>query len=330
MNVVRDYVCLCILLGHFNSLTGSHVPVFWLFGGVGSFFALSGFLAFPSYEYHASPRAYFRSRAVRLLPQYILVVLCAAFLLVCLSVLPPWDYFTSSQFYRYLGANLSFLNFLGPSLPGVFTEASGNLSPQVNGSLWTMKCEVMCCLSVPLIFAALRRRQRLCAPILSAVMITCLGLSIFFHYRSLHPGSSGMFDVLERQFVMCAYFFAGALINFYFRSFMKHRWRVLAVVLVFSAICFLWDEAGVWIEPLTDSAFVLWCSLVGGWGRFMSRRHNLSYEVYLFHCPVIQVLVATGVYSLLGNAATIFLAVVICYAAGYASWKILGRLRPLR
>lgn len=71
---------------------------------------------------------------------YITVVILSAILLVFFSKLSAKNYFTNIDFYRYLIANLSTLNFIHPTLPGVFEGLA--LGGSVNGSLWTIKVEL--------------------------------------------------------------------------------------------------------------------------------------------------------------------------------------------
>ena len=86
-------------------------------------------------------------------PAYFTVVMLCAIGLVAVSSLNVADYF-STAWTKYVVANLLFLNFLHPTLPGVF---EGNKIPEVNGALWTLKIEVLFYLSVP-VFVFLFRR----------------------------------------------------------------------------------------------------------------------------------------------------------------------------
>ena len=92
------------------------------------FFIVSGALVSGSLARSASLADYAGKRIRRLYPA------CAAVLLV-----PAAISFTLTQdgqgVLRYLAANLSFLNFLEPRLPGLF---AGNRFSEVNGALWTL------------------------------------------------------------------------------------------------------------------------------------------------------------------------------------------------
>ena len=113
------------------------------------FFAISGYVVSLSWQrIHAVPEFFLR-RARRVLPGYLAVVLfcwCAG---CAVSRLPLLDYWASGETWRYLLANLSFLQFLAPTLPGVFQ--SNPVMAAVNGSLWSIRAEIFCYLLMPLL-----------------------------------------------------------------------------------------------------------------------------------------------------------------------------------
>lgn len=98
---------------------------------VKAFFVVSGFLIFMSFERSSSLWAYARKRVRRIYPAYFTVVMLCAIGLVAVSSYNIEDYF-SSAWLKYVVANLFFLNFLHPTLPGVF---EANKIPEVNGAV---------------------------------------------------------------------------------------------------------------------------------------------------------------------------------------------------
>jgi len=118
---------------------------------------VSGFLIFMSYEKTHSTQRYFVKRARRIYPAYFFVITISVVAGLLLSDSSWADYF-SLQTLKYIAANLVFLNFLQPSLPGLF---DGNIIQAVNGALWTLKIKVMFYLSVPLIVFAFGKFRRL-------------------------------------------------------------------------------------------------------------------------------------------------------------------------
>ena len=101
------------------SAVGRHIPSLL---GVQGFFVVSGFLVVMSYEANDSLWSYATRRARRILPAYVCVVLVSAVGLSLLSSLAMSAYFSSAGFWKYVVANLVFMNFLATDLPGVFAS----------------------------------------------------------------------------------------------------------------------------------------------------------------------------------------------------------------
>ena len=78
---------------------------------VKSFFVVSGFLIFMSYERSTSLASYISKRIRRIYPAYFTIVILCAIGLVMVSSRSVNQYF-SADWLKYVAANLSFLNFL--------------------------------------------------------------------------------------------------------------------------------------------------------------------------------------------------------------------------
>lgn len=215
MGVVRYVLAFGVVLAHFNILSGSNLlaPLAGnLFAAVGGFFALSGFLMYGSYLKRPTFKDYIWSRIKRLLPAYWVTVIGFALVLSLFSTLSPLQYFLSPQFWKYLVVNLSFANFLEPTLPGVFTDA---IHPTVNGSLWTMKVEWATYLSVPLFFMLIRKLKGKPQTYFFALIGIAIIYRIGFSYLYSTTGKE-IYSILGRQFIgQLCYFYIGALIYHY-------------------------------------------------------------------------------------------------------------------
>ena len=124
--VLRFVFALIIVIAHLRVLT--QIPDLectrWLSLVVNrtAFFVISGFLIMVSYDHSNGIGHFFQKRARRIFPAYITIILCCAIGLVWLSSYSATDYFTHPMWWRYVLANLSFLNFIQPCLPGLFEE----------------------------------------------------------------------------------------------------------------------------------------------------------------------------------------------------------------
>ncbi|WP_035349113.1 acyltransferase family protein [Edaphobacter aggregans] len=275
-DIMRLLLAAVVIFFHVGYISGAPIfaPLPRYFSGhlaVEGFFAISGFLIFASWERSSSLRDYWIKRAARILPGYWLAT---AF---CLAIA-----FFSGSFHvgRFLFANLTFLNFLGGSIPGVFAN---NPEHGINGALWTIKIEVMFYIAVPIIVWLCRRLHR------DAVLWTLFVLSIV--YRVLMADHNSLALQLPGQL---SFFMIGALIHYHLRWFEANgKWISAVAALLYIAHVatgwFVFRPAGV--ATLTLSACLLLPTVKGPtrWGDF-------SYGTYVLHWPIIQLVVAAGLY----------------------------------
>lgn len=325
MNVVRYYLSLCVLIAHTSVLTGLDIP--WIQRGVvdvGCFFAISGFLMFPSFQKRDSLKHYISRRAKRILPPYILIVLLCAFSFVLISDLSPKDYFMSSGFWKYLGANLCFVNFVHPSLPGVF-EGPDFVTSAVNGSLWTMKGEWVCYLSVPSIYFLLKKRPQFAGIILIIIFIILLGIRLVFLNLAIKYNSE-IYSIIAKQFgTLLVFFYLGAIINHYYPLFLKAKWWILAfdgLILMFSDSISYYD---VVLQPIVAGTLVIWFSMIGKWGVKLSRHDSVSYDIYLYHFPVIQLCIYWGLPQKISPTLVLLTVIGITVPFAFLSWNLIGK-----
>jgi peptidoglycan/LPS O-acetylase OafA/YrhL len=282
---------------------------------VKAFFVVSGFLIFMSFERSASFTAYAIKRIRRIYPAYFTVVMLSAVCLTAVSSKNIGDYFTFS-WVKYVFANLAFLNFLQPTLPGVF---DANKLAIVNGALWTLKIEVMFYLSVPLFVFLFRKFAHL--PILVIVYCSSVAYAKLLTVVAERTGS-GIYLELGRQLPgQLSYFMAGAFF-YYFLPLFKRRieYFMVAAVSVLSAnILFPLPI----LEPLALATVVAFFGLflyVGNFGKY----GDFSYGVYILHFPIIQLLLLSGWYR---ESPWYFLITVILMTTGgaIAMWHLVEK-----
>lgn len=325
MGIVRYILCLSVIVMHTKELTGVDIPL--IMNGtvaVGGFFALSGFLLFSSFQKNPTLSHYFSKRARRILPPYFLIVILCALCFSAISTLSPGEYYADSGFWKYLLANISFLNFLHPELPGVFTGREF-FSPVVNGSLWTMKGEWACYSMVPLFFYFIGSNRRRGMIAFATTVLVSLVIAYVLYGLNEKTGL-GIYSTLGKQFrSLIPYFFCGALINLLYERFLKYKWWIIAVAVGLISTADLNPIYYTFLQPVAVSVTVIWVSQVGKWGTFLKNHDDLSYDMYLFHFPIIQL---TNLYGLPGNMAPFALLGIIIaasFAAALISWTAVGK-----
>ncbi|MFA6466083.1 MAG: acyltransferase [Desulfurivibrionaceae bacterium] len=252
---------------------------------VKAFFVVSGFLIFMSFERSETITSYAKKRVLRIYPAYFTVVMLCAIGLIAVSSKDIGEYF-SFAWIKYVFANLAFLNFLQPTLPGVFDS---NKLAAVNGALWTLKIEAMFYLTVPLFVFLFRKFAHLPILILAyCSSVAYVGLLAVVAERT----DSWVYVELGRQLPgQLSYFMAGAFFYYFLPLFERRIGYFLgAAILVLSANMFFPLPI---LEPFALATVVVSFGLflyVGNCGKY----GDFSYGLYILHFPAIQLLLYSG------------------------------------
>lgn len=298
-DIVRLTLAGIVVLKHCSDLSGSQAlwPLHKTMSGplaIEGFFAISGFLIFASYERSKSLWDYSLNRALRIFPGYWLSTI------LCLLIA-----FSTGHFHvgRFLLGNLTFSNFLSPGIPGVFAN---NPSNPMNGALWTIKIELMFYVSVPIIVWLCRKLNR------DAVLVAIFVLSVIFRL------ATASHEKVAIQYPgQASFFMVGALVYYHLASFKANgKWLVALGAIAYAANVF----TGWFIfRPIAIPLLVLGAAFLLPQFKGPAKYGDFSYGTYILHWPLVQLMVASGLFFVhpwLGVAASLAL---VCMAA-VLSW----------
>jgi peptidoglycan/LPS O-acetylase OafA/YrhL len=321
---LRFILAFNVVISHLIGVTKIDIfqpfqPFFNAYTSVTCFFVISGFLIVASYIRSNSLKDYLKKRASRLLPAYLFVIICSALFLVFVSQLSFHDYFVNTEFARYLFANLSFLNFLQPSLPGVFTL--NNTFSAVNGALWTLKIEVGFYLIIPLIVLLISKiNKKYIVFILIYILSICY--KIIFEYLS-HEYSLN-FSVFANQLPgFMSYFVSGIACYYYFNFFKAHN-----VKLLFIAILILLIERVLDVEiatPVSLSIIVFFIAFNFSRLNNFAKFGDISYGIYIYHLPLLQLAIHFELFKKYNPILVSILFIVTVLSVGMLSWHLLEK-----
>ncbi len=319
---LRYLFAFSLILVHFCTLT--QTEQFWLISGqtrVKAFFTITGFLVVYSYLRHNDIKTYVSKRVRRIIPAYVVVILFCFIAATLFTSLQPLSYFTLSQTWQYLGANLTMMNFIQPSLPELFTD---NYETAVNGSLWSMKYEVLFYILIPLMIYLMRKYSKV--TILLIIFISYITYRAVFDYlEDNNPDKTIYYTLNHGSFNTIIYFFSGTALLLYFDWYCRHIKLLfpLCVALII-LLEFDWFWMINYIEPLLFSAIIIGVAYYFKPFRFLQHYDNISYGLYLYHYPVIQVLVQFKLHQY-NIWLSFFLTLLFTIILSTISWKYIEK-----
>lgn len=321
-DILRYFFALSLILVHFCTLTDTQQ--FWIVSGqmrVKAFFTITGFLVVYSYIRRGKLSTYTQKRIRRILPAYATVIILCILAGIFITPLNGSQYLFSTQTLKYLLANITFLNFLQPSLPGLFPDSP--VETAVNGSLWSMKYEILFYILVPLIIALMRRYGK--KNILIAIFATYIAFRAFLDFMEYHTGKEIYNAISTSSPTTIIYFFSGTTILLCFDWFCRHiKTVVIACVAFFLAIAVMHWDFLYYVEPLAFSAIIIAIAYYCKPLNFLQHYDNISYGLYLYHYPVIQILIRYDIHQQ-NITLCLILTFVITIILALLSWYIIEK-----
>jgi peptidoglycan/LPS O-acetylase OafA/YrhL len=319
-DTLRFCAALAVLWAHaFPLAMGPEtlLPLMTLSGGqtslatvaVAIFFVISGYLITQSFVQSSSAWRFVKARILRIMPG-LLIVLALLGLLVgpMATTLPLNEYFSSKDFYKFLILNGSLERFYS-HLPGVFAENA--LPSVVDGPLWTLPIEARCYAAVFVlgILGILKRYTTLALFLCGLAYLVLDG-----------PYFEDRFQQQNHLIDLGTKFLAGAVL-YHWHPRLNGIVAIACAGLTMLALVF----GGFWLVlPTFFSYVVIYVALGPMRLPNMARYGDLSYGIYIYGWPVMQLIV---MYSLASTWYSLgIIATPIVMGLAFLSWHLVEKV----
>lgn len=300
----------------------------WFYDGVPAFFILSGYFVYRSAEVLRrrgdSWSDFFVNRGLRIVPAIWTYLIATALLVVAVGAAAPGDLMGAPGLI-WIASTLALVPVLSPGFLDNFGVGV------INGSLWTIPVEVSFYLIVPLLVIGASRVRgcgraagllvagvALGAAALSAVLsgslpgklldITFLphlgffALGIWWYRRRDTTPLSG-----QVALATFALYLVIALSRPSLPDSAYHPLTLAAAVPLSYTLIYIGSNAPSWMSRLTD------------------RVGDLSFGAYIWHMPLINLMLWYGLDDILPGQVAVALAILLTLVAAWLSWHLVER-----
>jgi len=304
-----------VMLHHASLHMGLAIPeIVGHFPGVPAFFFVSGFLIYASYK-NAPGRYYLENRLLRIYPCLVIVTLGGAAVTL---IAHGW-----SDLSRNVGTYATWFfaqTTLGQAYnPELFRDVGIGV---VNGSLWTLTAEVLFYICIPIIvWMEGRFRFAVLTLLCSSFVIYAIGPLV---WTAAIYKSKTVYDFLELTPIVWGWMFAAGILAVkhfdHIQRWIKYfPWLVVPMtVMILLGDGILFSSSGNRLGLVYFGCYlglVLWFAFVTP---FVRLTFDLSYGVYVWHMPVINLLLVLAI----PNASW---AIAMTFVIATLSWSLVEK-----
>jgi len=280
--------------------------------GVPAFFFVRGFSIYSSYR-NAPGRRYFENRFLRLYPALVFATLGG---MVVTIIAHGWGYMLLNA--KTYAVWVVSQTTLGQAYnPSIFRDVGSGV---VNGSLWTLTVEILFYLCVPVIVWT-ESKFRLAVPVWMSLSFAVYAIGQLVLTEKIGGGKS-IYDFIALTPLAWGWMFGFGILAVKNFGFLRPWLKFAPVMILPMMAMILWGGGGDAFFGSRDGGmgllyFVCYVSLVM-WFAFAAPYvrlpFDISYGVYVWHMPVINLLmVLTFPSAILAFALTFTMAIVSCF-----------------
>lgn len=283
LTAVRWVLAGLVAVGHLWLLTTAYEPIRvhqWTGGymAVNGFFVLSGMLIAKSLAMRGDLKAYAASRALRIYPALIVLMLAFIFIFgTFFSVPGGLSQIGSSENWLY-ALRVLLLGDPEHAPGGIF---AGNLEEDFNGPLWTIRYEIVAYILAALGFTCkLLSGFRRTIAVFIIVQMAYLGLPVFVDFAALPAGLLPLLR-LSSAFLM-------GMVLWHWPTARRPHWG-LVIALIAAFLIFGAGFGGELLGNLALAGVMLRVGLSQKTYAPLLKLPDYSYGLYIWHYPVMQI-----------------------------------------
>lgn len=278
--------------------------------GLFAFFVMSGIFIAHSVVLMKDLRAYALSRILRIYPGLIFLMAVMFFLIGPLTATEP--YWTNPQSYLYPLNVFAFADTAGGP-PGFFPD---NPIPfEYSSPLWTLRYDVIFYIAAIALLPAFGVLKRAYLIYGSTAL---LGVIMFITGAPFEPIMDNTTITWTVSFGFC---FGLGVCVWLIRDNVRGRFSVLLASIALMAIAVYFEMGVAVAASLVATAAVLWLGIAKPVPFF--NKHDISFGLYIWHFPICQILVGTGIATSIWVLAAYAYPITVCVAV--FSWFYVER-----
>lgn len=322
LDLIRLFAAVQVVLTHaFTHLKIDSTWQHWMgvLPGVPIFFFISGFLIYRSYVKSGSISIFFSNRFLRLYPALWVCVFVSVILVFIVGFHLPFGK-SASHFWLWLVGQLTFFQFYNPE---IFRNFGVGV---LNGSLWTISVELQFYLLTPIIFFVVSKGRGFFLFFLSLFLVA----NMTKHNMPFEGILASLYKV--SFFPWLGMFLLGAWLSTR-EDIIQHilRLRFFQIILLFIVVDFFCFKFGLTIGGNDINLISFVCLILfivkvaytkPFTSRLLLRNNDISYGVYIYHMPVVNVMIYFG---FLGKFYFVLYVMIIVFILAALSWFLVEK-----
>ena len=121
-----------------------------------------------------------------------------------------------------------------------------------------------------------------------------------------------------------AYFVFGMMLYELLDLILKHKIKIFSIGVGAIVVAYLIPEIAFLIKPMALAFIIIPAVFMGRWGQWL-KSVDISYELYLAHFPIIQIIVSCGIVNSIGFFPSLLLALIASVVISLFCWHLVGK-----